>query len=155
MIEKLHQLIPGATVADASKAMILGVPIRDSASQAVMQSKTEELERMAGRLEFDAHSAFYLLTHCLWIPKLQYLLRAAPIYRQQDLLKPLDETLRAATSTITNVRFGEANWEQATLPTRFGGLGPTDFSRRFVQLLGIHASLHGARDGNAAEETTH
>ena len=106
------------------EARMLGAPMTDTAAERVMAEKQRDLERMVDRLQHvDAHSAFYLLRNCLWIPKLQYILRAAPVYRRLDLLQPLDETLRAAICSITNVNFGHGSWTQAVLPTRYGGLG--------------------------------
>ena len=82
------------------EARILGAPMTDTAAERVMEEKKIEMERMVDRLQhIDAHSAFYLLRNCLWIPKLQYILRAAPVYRWLDLLQPLDEALRAATAS--------------------------------------------------------
>ena len=121
---KLHKLIPGATITTESQARMLGAPLTDEAAEAVMEDKNEEFERMVDRLQhIDEHSALFLLRNCIWMPKLQYLLRAAPLYRQQELLKPLDKKLRTATSSITNVQFNNESWKQATLPTRYGGLG--------------------------------
>ena len=89
-----------------------------------MAEKKEELERMISRLRhIDEHSAVYLLRNCIWMPKLQYLLRASPLFRHEELLQPLDGMLRAATSAITNVNFSDECWLQASLPTRYGGLG--------------------------------
>ena len=124
IVERLHKLIPGAAVVGNSEARMLGAPLADTAAEQVMAEKKEDLERMVDRLQhIDAHSAFYLLRNCLWIPKLQYILRAAPVYRRPDLFRPLDETLRAATCSITNVSFSYDSWAQAVLPTRYGGLG--------------------------------
>ena len=121
---KLHRLVPGATISGDAEARILGARVTYEAARAVMAKKHEELERMTGRLQYiDRHSALFLLRNCIWMPKLQYLLRVSPFYRQLELLKPLDEKLRATTSAITNVHFNDESWKQATLPTRFGGLG--------------------------------
>ena len=123
-VEHLHQLIPGAAVVGQFEARMLGAPMTDTAAECVMAEKQRDLERMVDRLQHvDSHSAFYLLRSCLWIPKLQYILRAAPVYRRLDLLQPLDETPRAATCSITNVSFSHGSWTQAILPTRYGGLG--------------------------------
>ncbi|XP_043202745.1 uncharacterized protein LOC122370853 [Amphibalanus amphitrite] len=124
IIERLHTFIPGAALVKDIEARMLGAPMMDAAAEKVMAEKKNDLERMVDRLQhIDAHSAFYLLRNCLWIPKLQYILRAAPVYRRLDLLQPLDETLRAAVCSITNVAFSQDSWTQAVLPTRYGGLG--------------------------------
>ena len=140
-VERLHKFIPGAAVVEEFEARMLGAPMTDTAAESVVAEKQRDLERMVDRLQHvDAHSAFYLLRNCLWIPKLQYILRAAPVYRRLDLLQPLDETLRAAVCSITNVNFNHNSWTQAVLPTRYGGLG-----LRLIQDLALPsyaASLH-------------
>ena len=122
--ERLHRHLQGAVIVAESQARMLGAPMTDTAAKHVMAEKKADLVRMVDRLQhIDAHSAFYLLQNCLWLPKLQYILRAFPIYRQLDLLQPLDATLRAAISKITNVAFSQNSWTQAVLPVRYGGLG--------------------------------
>ena len=71
----------------------------------------------------DAHTSIFLLRNCLWLPKLQYLLRAAPLYRHAGLLGQLDAVMKSAVISLSNVMLKEDSWEQATLPTRYGGLG--------------------------------
>ncbi|MEL6816546.1 MAG: hypothetical protein AAFP03_17310, partial [Cyanobacteria bacterium J06598_3] len=55
----------------------------------------------------------------------------------------MDRSLLSAVTEITNTKFTEANWAQATLPTRYGGLG----LRRTedVALPSFMASLNGCR----------
>ena len=122
--DKVHRIIPGAAVLNRRELKALGAPITEAAAELVMEEKREELERMLERLQhLDAHSAFFLLRSSLWLPKLQYLLRSSPLYRQPELLRPMDDSLRTALSTIANVRFDDGSWKQAVLPTRYGGLG--------------------------------
>ena len=71
----------------------------------------------------DPHQAFVLLKNSFAIPKLTYLLRSSPAYQEEDLLKEFDSIIKDSMSKITNIDFTEDSWTQATLPTRFGGLG--------------------------------
>ena len=123
-VTSLHQLIPGAAVLQDSERIILGAPISEDAAEAAIVEKREELEYMIGRLrQLDAHVAFFLLRNCLWLPKLQNLLRASPLYRHSGSLRQLDAILQSAVSNISNVNLTGDCWEQAVLPTRYGGLG--------------------------------
>ena len=88
----------------------------------------------------DAHSALYLLRNSPWLPKLQYLMRAAPFLQHPALLKQLDEVIRAAMEELITVRFSDMNWEQAVLPTGLGGLGLRRAEE--VALPSFIASLH-------------
>ncbi|KAF0301453.1 Ubiquitin carboxyl-terminal hydrolase 37 [Amphibalanus amphitrite] len=120
-VGKIHQLLPRAPVVPDAELTVLGAPITDTAARAVMAKKMEELDLMIERLHhLDAHSAFFLLCNCLWLPKLQYLLRAAPLYEQPDLLQMIDKKLKSSLAGLTNVRFDDASWEQAVLPVSAG-----------------------------------
>ena len=123
-VEQLHEWIPGAAVMPASDQTLLGAPVTEDAAELVLTRKKTELGRLLERLHhLDAHSAFFLLRNCLWLPKLQYVLRAAPLYRRPTQLQDLDALMKAAVVSLTNVRLEGDCWEQAVLPTRYGGLG--------------------------------
>ena len=95
-VGNLHQCIPGADALEDSKQTILGASINEAAAEVVIAKKLEELEHMIKRLHhLDAHTS-YLLSNCLWLPKLKYLLRAAPLYRHARLLGQLDTVLLRA-----------------------------------------------------------
>ena len=140
-VASLRQLIPGAAVTDEPGRTILGAPISEAATEAIMREKQGELSHMIERLRhLDAHTSIFLLRNCLWLPKLQNLLRAAPLYRQASLLEKLDAVLQSALISISNVRLTETIWQQAVHPTRYGGLR----LRRLVDvaLPSYVASLH-------------
>ena len=71
----------------------------------------------------DAHTSLFLLQKSIWLPRLQYLLRATPIYKQKTILADIDNVLRLAVTVLLNIRFEDSSWEQAVLPTRLRGLG--------------------------------
>jgi len=56
-------------------------------------------------------------------PRLNYLLRSAPVYLEEDILANLDSTIRATAEKVTNVMLDDRAWTQASLPVRLGGLG--------------------------------
>ena len=87
----------------------------------------------------DAHTS-YLLRNCLWLPKLQYLLRAALLYRHARLIGQVDTVLQSAMTSLSNVRLTGDSWEQAVLPTRYGGLGLRRLAD--VSLPSYVSSLH-------------
>ena len=140
-VSDIQQLLLRASVLPYAELTELGAPITQSAAEAVIARKEEELDLLLERLHcLDAHSAFFLLRNCLWLPKLQYLLRAVPMYEQQNFLQAIDSKLKSAVTGLINVRFEEPSWEQAVLPIRYGGLG----LRRTedVALPSYVASLH-------------
>ena len=79
MVNQFHQIIPGASVLSEDQQSVLGAPLTAAAAGASARHKREDLVRMIGRLKrLDAHSALYLLRNSLWLPNLQYLMRAYP-----------------------------------------------------------------------------
>ena len=123
-ITKIQQLLPGASVLSEGRQNVLGAPLSEAAAERVLQEKKEDLERMIKRLKhMDAHTSLFLLQKSIWLPRLQYLLRATPIYKQKTILADIDNVLRLAVTDLLNIRFEESSWEQAVLPTRLGGLG--------------------------------
>ena len=141
---KIQQLLPGASVLSESYRCVLGAPLSEAAAVRVLEHKKEDLKRMIDRLRYmDAHTSLFLLQKSIWLPRLQYIVRAAPIYTQKDILAEIDNILRLAVTDLLNIRFEESNWEQAVLPTRLGGLGlrkTTD-----IALPSFISSLHRCR----------
>ena len=104
--------------------IVLGSPITSRGIRTEIESKLEALKRMVSKLELiDPHQAFILLKHSLAIPKLTYLLRSSPAYKEADLLKEFDEIVRSSMVSIANTAFSDDAWTQACFPVRLGGLG--------------------------------
>ena len=160
-ITQLHRVIPGASVLTDDQQNVLGAPLTATATEAAVREKREDLVRMLQRLKkLDAHTSLYLLRYSLWLPKLQYLLRAAPIFQFHSLLKQLDGVIRPAIEELVNVRFSDRNWEQAVLPAGLGGLGLRRTDE--VALPSFLASLHRCQGllntilpASFAEKTAH
>ena len=135
-----RDVLPGIRVVNEGISL-LGAPVSSEGVLRVLESKKEDLDRMASRLEvLDSHQAFVLLRSAFAIPKLQYVLRASPAYLCTAGLLGFDGSLRKAVENITNVGFDEDSWVQAGLPVSLGGLGV----RRAVDvaLPAFAASMH-------------
>ena len=117
-------LMPEIKVVAESNASLLGAPLAEEGISSVMSVKCEELDRMVTRLRLlENHQAFALLKNCFALPKIQYILRASPVYRREEDLVSFDGSLVKALSAVTNVQFEGDSIIQATLPVRMGGLG--------------------------------
>ena len=94
VIENFRRVIPDLKITSIDELIILGSPIADQGVQTEIKSKLEALKRMTSRLDLiDPHQAFVLLKHSFSIPKMYYLLRSAPAYKQVDLLKFYDSAI--------------------------------------------------------------
>lgn len=82
------------------------------------------IKRLCERLQhLDSHTAVFFLAHYVSAPRLMYLLRSAPVYKQPSALQKIDELVRGALTEASNVNISGPAWKQATLPLRLGGLG--------------------------------
>src|SRR5664279_4381211 len=68
------------------------------------------------------NDALILLRSSLSAPKIQHLLRCSPCVEHQSLAV-FDSLLRSGICAITNCDLSDAQWLQASLPVRDGGLG--------------------------------
>lgn len=84
------------------------------------------------------------MKNCFSTPKFTYILRTAPVFELKECLRNLDAITLSCVSSITNVDFSDLSYRQASLSTRFGGLG----IRRFLDLAlpAYLASLHSTSD---------
>ena len=97
-------LMPEIKVVAESNASLLGAPLAEEGISSVMSVKCEELDRMVTRLRLlENHQAVALLKNCFALPKIQYILRASPVYRREEDLVSFDGSLVKALSAVTNV----------------------------------------------------
>ena len=138
-------LMPGLRVVSVEDSSLLGAPLFERGIPAAVAEKREDLERLSSRLKLiENHQAFALLKNCFALPKLQYILRASPAYRNNEDLSQFDRVIVSALSMVTNVKFEGDSLVQASLPVRFGGLGirmSTD-----IALPAFISSLHATGD---------
>ena len=138
-------VLPNLRVVGGNQISLLGSPVSDFGLPEALEAKRLDLVRMVSRLELiDNHQAFVLLRNCFAIPKLQYLLRAAPAYKHETELSNFDEDLKEAVTMITNVEMDEDSWNQAALPVKLGGLGCRKASD--IALPAFLSSLHSVSD---------
>ena len=69
-----------------------------------------------------AHDALILLRSCFGAPKVLHLLRCSPSF-DCDVLPEFDVLLRTGLTDILNCAMSDAQWLQASLPVKDGGLG--------------------------------
>lgn len=116
-------------VVPIQEIFLLGCPLADKSLNIELNNKIETLKRFCFKLEkLSAHSAFFLLKHSFSIPRLTYLLRCTPCWKEPILLNSYDMLLKNISENITNSIFDDKSWSICKLPVRFGGLGIRDIS---------------------------
>jgi hypothetical protein len=124
LMEKLSTLAPGIQEIEESNAQLLGAPLNENSIQTTFQKKIDDFTRLSSRLKsIPSHISYFLLRNSLAIPKLTYLLRTSPLWKQPQLLKEFDAALRATMEEITNCQLPDIAWSQSMLPIAQGGLG--------------------------------
>jgi len=124
VIAKFRTIAPNILIIQPAQAMLLGAPIgSDDEISVALIKKMDEFQRLSHRLlQLNAHDAFFLLKNCFSLPKLQYILRCAPCYNS-DVLMKYDSLIRDTLQSILNITLSDTSWLQATLPIRNGGIG--------------------------------
>jgi len=91
----------------------------------------------------ESHVQYTLLRQCLSACKVNDLLRACPIDEAQEECQEMSWQMRKTMGTIVGAPLSEAQWEQATLAIRCGGLGISDpvAQRPAARLSGITTFL--------------
>ncbi|XP_037026722.1 uncharacterized protein LOC119067714 [Bradysia coprophila] len=124
MYAEISALLPGIKKVDESTLEILGSPIFESGLERMFSSKIEAIKLMCDRLKLmDVHPALCVFRKSLGSCRFNYLLRSSKAFLLVDRLKEVDEIFRSTLEAITNVKMGDFQWSQASLPLSFGGLG--------------------------------
>ena len=119
-----NKVIDGIKVLSDDELDLLGSPITEEAQAHAIQTKIEQLNTLLDNLDcIDQHQAFFLLTNYLCIPKLTYIMRASPIYKQTTFLQTIDTKVSNKLEEICNIKLSESSRCQAALPVRNGGIG--------------------------------
>ena len=115
---------PLIKVTDPSEAILLGSPIGSKSSiDESISSKIAALKVLGERITLLlAHDALCLLRSAFTLPKLLFLLRAAPCYQSQKVAD-FDKLQRALLESLCNISLDDHSWLQASLPINSGGLG--------------------------------
>ena len=94
------------------------------ANENTLAPKLDTLRVMTERLKLlKRHDALFLLRQCFAMPKIMYLIRTAPVYRNTVWCEEFDETIRKCLQEILNVDMEGSIWAQSSLPVHLGGLG--------------------------------
>ena len=123
-IDAVRAALPNVTETELDNLYLLGSPLTDGDIAAAGEAASTIVERLCARLRgLDSHTAVFFLSHHVSAPRLAYLLRSAPAFKEQVTLKNIDDAVRATFEAVANVTTSPEAWEQASLPVKLGGLG--------------------------------
>lgn len=123
-MSQLEAVTPGISIVTEQSFSLLGAPIFEPAFAMSFREKQKTLQRFLERIkEITPHVGLFLLQHCLWIPRLNYLLRCIPMFKFDNLLTEMDSKIKQTLKEMLNLKFTEQTWTQCSLPIKLGGIG--------------------------------
>ena len=94
-LQRFQKLLPEVKIVGDDELILLGAPVLETSIEMVLRKKLQDLQLMIERLGLlDVHDAWFLLKHCLAIPRLMYTLRCSPCYEQREVLEEYDHQLK-------------------------------------------------------------
>ena len=148
-LDTVRAVLPDVSVTTPDALSLLGSPISDPGLSSALHAASTLVSRLTDRLRaLDRHTALFFLSHYVAVPRLTYLLRSAPVYTADNLLRDIDNDIRTAVVRATNVDLTDSAWDQASLPVRMGGLGVRRVSDLALPcyISSLQASLPLARE---------
>ena len=123
-ITALNALLPDLKELSKESLTLLNSPIFTEGIEEAVSQANQVVSNICNRIQvLDAHTALFFLTNHTSAPRLNYLLRTAPLYQRPDSLSAIDQVVRDTATKVTNVELDASSWRQASLPIRYGGLG--------------------------------
>ncbi|KAI5637191.1 hypothetical protein NE865_10088 [Phthorimaea operculella] len=138
-------LLPGVKTLNENTFSLLGAPIFSAAIPSALEDKTRMIAQVREHLgHLSAHVALILFRACFSLPKLTYVIRTTPTWLFPEEVSVVDGAIRNTVESVINVTLDDNQWQQASLPIRYGGLGIR--SIRAVSLPAFIASSNGVAD---------
>ena len=83
---------------------LLNSPVFAEGIPKALEKTKHLISNLCNRIRgLDAHTALFFLTHHSSAPRLNYLLRSAPMYLHSNSLQEIDNTIRNTAVEVTNV----------------------------------------------------
>lgn len=121
-IKEFEEIFAG--IKEVDELVLLGSAITLNAGEKLLKKKENELKLLFNRLDsLNKHVAYYLLKHCLGIPKLTYLIRTMPMWKYPEFVGKIEQSMKEVLEKICNIEITEYYHQIVSLPCRFGGLG--------------------------------
>jgi hypothetical protein len=124
VIKEFQNLAPGIKICDRESLSLLGSPIFDQGFKNTVEKTIITVENLLNKAELlNRHVAYTLIKNCLFIPKLNFLLRTTPFWKFSNYVNSIDSSLER----ILNLRLTNLQWRQSTLEPN--GLSRNDGKR--------------------------
>lgn len=112
------------SIVDKTNFNLLGCAFSDKGISKMIFNKIAIFQKLTKNISLlDSHIAYFLLRHSFGFPRMTYLLRCAPCWRDLDGLNNFDFILKKSIENITNCNLDKNAWSQCNLPVKMGGLG--------------------------------
>ena len=116
LFSNLKRVLPDIKVQSKESLTLLNSPIHPEATGLAVSKYDQVVSRMCDRIQkLDAHTGLFFLSHHTSAPRLNYILRTAPIYETPEILGKIDDKVRQTAVSVTNVAMEDKEWTQASL----------------------------------------
>ena len=123
--EKCRSLTNGRKDCSSRRPRTPWIPLVCGRGSSYSNDKMEKLKLATERImQINRNITFFLLRHCLSVPKPTYTLRSSSRYIDQESLHDLDDAIAVVTGKICSLAFDADAWTIVTMPVKYGGLGP-------------------------------
>uniref|UniRef100_A0A8D8RZN0 Reverse transcriptase domain-containing protein n=1 Tax=Cacopsylla melanoneura TaxID=428564 RepID=A0A8D8RZN0_9HEMI len=121
---EIENVLPGIRIKSDCDLELLGAPLLEEGCIPSFTQRFEDMKRMFGRLkQLNSHVAYFLLKNCFNIPKMTYVLRTSPMWKFPDYLNEIDREIKSTLESLLNLKLNDSQWDQTTLPIKYGGIG--------------------------------
>jgi hypothetical protein len=147
VLRKFKSLTSEILVVNKNNLELLGSPIFEDGFDAIAKKKIEKVFLLLKNIEqenLNSHTAYFLVKNCLFVPRLNFLLRTSPFWKFPDCIKSIDNAIRNSLQKFLNIKFNENQWTLASLPISNGGLGIRKIED--ISLPAFLGSIHGVHD---------
>ena len=119
ILARVQQTMPDVVLTPSDRLTLLGAPLTVEGLNYSVPKCKERIDLICERVQtLDAHWALFFLKQYTSAPRLNHLLRSAPVYLRPNTLEAIDHGVRECVIKCTNVSLGEDAWRQASLPFR-------------------------------------
>jgi hypothetical protein len=147
VLRKFKSLTSEILVANKNNLELLGSPIFEDGFDFIAKKKNEKVFLLLKNIEqenLNLHTAYFLVKKCLFVPRLNFLLRTSPFWKFPNCIKSIDNAIRNSLQKFLNIKFNENQWTLASLPISNGGLGIRKIED--ISLPAFLGSIHGVHD---------
>jgi hypothetical protein len=105
VLRKFKSLTSEILVVNKNNLELLGSPIFEDGFDFIAKEKIEKVFLLLKNIEqenLNSHTAYFLVKNCLFVPRLNFLLRTSPFWKFPICIKSIDNAIRNSLQKFLN-----------------------------------------------------